>query len=153
MRKASHIRWMVLACLAITGCGMQSLEVLRVQNVTVSSWTREGLEAQWGIELENPNRFAVTVKETEVNIRVDDNDIGEVILVEPQRIKSGETALLNFQIDTYKGALGNVFRRHLIQAIMGNDIPIEIDGTVHGKAFGLTIRIPVKHTQNLNIRS
>ena len=144
---------MAIACLAMTGCGIQSLEVLRVQNVTVSSLTRDGLVAQWGIELENPNRFTVTVKDTEVNIRVDEHDIGEVILVEPQRIKSGETALLNFQIDTYKGALGKVFRRQLIQAIMGNDIPIEIDGMVHGKAFGLTIRIPVKHTQYLNIRS
>ena len=153
MRKASHIRWVVVACLAMTGCGFQSLEVLRVQDVTVTSWTREGLEAQWGIEMENPNRFAVTVKETKVNIKVDEEAVGEVILLEPQRIKSGESALLNFQIETHEGAIGNVLRRHLIQAIMGNDIPIEIDGTVYGKAFGLSIRIPVNHIQYLNIRS
>ena len=138
--------------LALSGCFYQDLEVLEVEDFSRVSFSLKGMQAQMDVDVFNPNPYAVKVTDADVQLFVDDEVVGDVTLLETTSIRPEARATVPLQVQTREGALRRVLKNDLLNLISGSEIPFTAEGTVTGKAFGLSFTVPLKHDQTLNTK-
>ena len=146
--------WAVAGCLslALSGCFYQDLEVLEVEDFSRVSFSLKGMQAQMDVDVFNPNPYAVKVTDADVQLFVDDEVVGDVTLLETTSIRPEARATVPLQVQTREGALRRVLKNDLLNLISGTEVPFTAEGTVTGKAFGLSFTVPLKHDQTLNTK-
>ena len=142
----------VLLAFGLSGCLYQDLEVLEVEEFSKVKLSFDGLECRMDVDVYNPNPYAVTVTEADVKLLVKDDLVGEVAVLEPTQIRPDAQATVPLHVETYDGALGKVLKNDLMNLIKGNHVPFEARGSITGKAFGLTLSVPLRHEQSLKLR-
>lgn len=146
--------WAVLGVLTLglSGCLYQDLEVLSVEDFSSVRLSWDGMSADMKVDVFNPNPYAVTVTEADVRLRVHDEVVGDVTLLEAQVIRPEARATVSLQVQTRDGALMRVVKQDLMNLLRGAEVPFEAEGSVTGRAFGLSFSVPIRHNQSLNIR-
>ena len=143
---------MAMVSMTWTGCLYQDLEVLEVEDFSKVKLSFDELECRMDVDVYNPNPYAVTVTEADVKLLVKDDLVGEVAVLEATKIRPDAQATVPLHVETYDGALGNVLKNDLMNLIKGNHVPFEARGSITGKAFGLTLSVPLRHEQSLKFR-
>ena len=90
MPKALRGLWSFVALfsvLALQGCLFQDLEVLSVEEFEDVQLSLNGFQAKLVVDVYNPNPYPVTVFEADVDLKVEDQTIGEVSLLSPTVIR------------------------------------------------------------------
>jgi LEA14-like dessication related protein len=146
--------WVVLAAamFCLTGCIYQDLEVLAVEDFSELRLSLDGMQARMDVDVYNPNPYAVTVTRADVKLYVNQEVVGDVTLVEDQIIRPDAQATVPLRVATRDGALGRVLKNDLMNLLRGAEVPFVAEGSVTGKAFGLSFTVPLRHDQSLNIR-
>lgn len=146
--------WVVLAAamFSLTGCIYQDLEVLAVEDFSELRLSLDGMQARMDVDVYNPNPYAVTVTRADVKLYVNEEVVGDVTLVEDQIIRPDAQATVPLRVATRDGALGRVLKNDLMNLLRGAEVPFVAEGSVTGKAFGLSFTVPLRHDQSLNIR-
>ena len=146
--------WVVLvaAMFCLTGCIYQDLEVLAVEDFSELRLSLDGMQARMDVDVYNPNPYAVTVTRADVKLYVNQEVVGDVTLVEDQIIRPDAQATVPLRVATRDGALGRVLKNDLMNLLRGAEVPFVAEGSVTGKAFGLSFTVPLRHDQSLNIR-
>ena len=143
---------LTLLMVGLSGCFYQDLEVLAVDDFSQVRVSLDGMHARMDVDVFNPNPYAVTVTEADVKLYVNQEVVGDVTLLESQAIRPEARATVGLQVQTRDGALGNVLKNDLMNLLRGAEVPFTADGSVRGKAFGLSFTVPLRHEQPLNIR-
>ncbi|MDA0729631.1 MAG: LEA type 2 family protein [Bacteroidetes bacterium] len=138
--------------LGLSGCLYQDLEVLSIEDFSAVRLSWDGMSADMVVDVFNPNPYAVTVTEADVRLRVQQEVVGEVTLREAKVIRPEARASVSLQVQTIDGALMRVVKQDLMNLLRGADVPFVAEGSVTGKAFGLSFSVPIRHNQTLNIR-
>ena len=143
---------LALMVLGLSGCFYQDLEVLSVEDFSEVRLSLDGMQARMDVDVFNPNPYAVTVTEADVKLYVNQEVVGDVTLMEPQFIRPEARATVGLQVQTRDGALGRVLKNDLMNLLRGAEVPFTAEGSVTGKAFGLSFTVPLRHEQPMNIR-
>ena len=153
MRK-SLAMWasLMLVMVGLSGCFYQDLEVLSVDDFSQVRVSLDGMQARMDVDVFNPNPYAVTVTDADVKLYVNQEVVGDVTLLEAQAIRPAARATVPLQVQTRDGALGKVLKNDLMNLLRGAEVPFTANGSVTGKAFGLSFTVPLRHEQPLNIR-
>ena len=141
-----------LMALGLSGCFYQDLEVLSVDDFSQVRVSLDGMQARMDVDVFNPNPYAVTVTEADVKVYVNQEVVGDVTLLEAQAIRPEARVTVGLQVQTRDGALGKVLKNDLMNLLRGAEVPFTAEGSVTGKAFGLSFTVPLRHEQPLNIR-
>ena len=141
-----------LMMLGLSGCFYQDLEVLSVEDFSEVRLSLDGMQAQMKVDVYNPNLFAVSVKDANVTLFVNEEEVGDLILLEGQDIRPESRATVSLKVSTREGSLGKVLKNDLMSLLRGAEVPFAVRGTVTAKAFGLSFKVPLKHNQSMNIR-
>jgi LEA14-like dessication related protein len=128
------------------------LEVLAVEDFSELRLSLDGMQARMDVDVYNPNPYAVTVTRADVKLYVNQEVVGDVTLVEDQIIRPDAQATAILRVATRDGALGRVLKNDLMNLLRGAEVPFVAEGSVTGKAFGLSFTVPLRHDQSLNIR-
>ena len=142
---------LMLVMLGLSGCFYQDLEVLAVDDFSQVRVSLDGMQARMDVDVFNPNPYAVTVTEADVKLYVNQEVVGDVTLLEAQAIRSEARATVGLQVQTRDGSLGKVLKNDLMNLLRGAEVPFTAEGSVTGKAFGLSFTVPLRHEQPLNI--
>ena len=142
----------LMMMLGLQGCFFQDLEVLSVEDFSDVQISLNGLEARLVVDVYNPNPYPVTVFEADVALTVEQNPIGQVVLLSPTVIRPDARGEVELVVKTMDGALGRLLKNDLLSLLRGSEVPLVAEGTVMGKAFGLRLSIPFRHKENLTIR-
>ena len=111
-----------------------------------------GFQAKLVVDVYNPNPYPVTVFEADVDLKVEDQTIGEVSLLSPTVIRPDARAEIALSVRTMDGALARLLKNDLMSLLRGSEVPFVAEGTVMGKAFGLRLSIPFRHKETLTLR-
>lgn len=125
---------------------------MEVEDFSRVSFSLKGMQAQMDVDVFNPNPYAVKVTDADVQLFVDDEVVGDVTLLETTSIRPEARATVSLQVQTREGALRRVLKNDLLNLISGAEVPFTAEGTVTGKAFGLSFTVPLKHDQTLNTK-
>ena len=138
--------------LGLQGCLFQDLEVLAVEDFSDVQLSLNGFQARLVVDVYNPNPYPVTVFEADVALTVEQDPIGQVVLLAPTVIRPDARGEVELEVRTMDGALARLLTNDLMSLLRGSEVPFVAEGTVMGKAFGLRLSIPFRHTETLTLR-
>ncbi|MDA0569352.1 MAG: hypothetical protein O3A35_06400, partial [Bacteroidetes bacterium] len=78
---------------------------------------------------------------------------GEVSLIERIKLGARDTALVRFNVATRDGAIAEILKADVLNFLKGAGVPFSASGKIIGKAWGLTIEVPLEHSQNISLRN
>ena len=138
--------------LSLQGCLFQDLEVLAVEDFSDVQLSLNGFQARLVVDVYNPNPYPVKVFEADVVLTVEQDQIGQVVLLAPTVIRPDARGEVELEVRTMDGALGRLLKNDLMSLLRGSEVPFVAEGTVMGKAFGLRLSIPFRHQETLTLR-
>ena len=138
--------------LSVQGCLFQDLEVLAVEDFSDVQLSLNGFQARLVVDVYNPNPYPVKVFEADVALTVEQDQIGQVVLLAPTVIRPDARGEVELEVRTMDGALGRLLKNDLMSLLRGSEVPFVAEGTVMGKAFGLRLSIPFRHQETLTLR-
>ena len=138
--------------LSVQGCLFQDLEVLAVEDFSDVQLSLNGFQARLVVDVYIPNPYPGKVFEADVALTVEQDQIGQVVLLAPTVIRPDARGEVELEVRTMDGALGRLLKNDLMSLLRGSEVPFVAEGTVMGKAFGLRLSIPFRHKETLTLR-
>lgn len=142
----------IFALLLLCGCQIwQDVTVVRVDGLSDLAISFDGMQGQVQVLVQNPNGFNIKAHEVDVDVFVEEDRIGTVTLPGNQILKARAESMLVLDIKSDPGSLKKIFQNQFLQVMGGSPIEIRTVGTVRGKAFGLSIAIPIESSEEINL--
>jgi len=124
-------------------------EFVRVNTVDLSALKDNKLKTE--LEFTNPNYFSLELIHQDIQVFVSDRHIGNISQDDHRSIHSKENFSLPIDLEFNKkevfGKTG--FLKSLISSTMNDKLNIRFSGTIKVKVLGITLPVPVDHSQKL----
>lgn len=138
---------LAFVALGISSCDIEDPDISNVGNFRVNSFKDQHIEAEFSVDCDNPNKFGFKVKRANLNISVEDMEMGVVKLDKKIKIKrkSKNTYTIPVSMDLAQGAL---FR--LIKLAGKDQVKLRIQGKVRGSVYGISKSMDVDETKMID---
>ena len=147
--KIRHCFILCAMVLAMSSCKVyEEVKVSDVQNVVIGDMSSEGVEAQIYFEIENPNWYKMTLKESNIEVYVEGKYFGlidqfdEIII--PKHSKTTQVLRVKASSKALNDLMGNA-----IKLFFQNELKLEARGYVVGKALLVNKKIDVKVVESV----
>lgn len=102
------------------------------------------------VEVDNPNFYAIKIVESDLDIYLDDNHLGEIQGTHKVKIPSNATSVVEIQVQVNITDVifnvGNIF-----DLIKNEDTELKIKGTITAKAFFVKKTVNIDETTDLSL--
>lgn len=128
----------------LTSCGLKPVTPQRVTDVQFGriDFLRGTVVMNMGLEINNPNNFAITVHGMELNVKVDSIPMGTVSIEDKIRIEKDTQQVYRVNMQAKLTDLINGIPT-ILNAISSKSSNANVDGWVKVGAFGLKKKFPV----------
>ena len=141
--------WMLVLMASLSSCKLyEEVKVSDVQDVIIGDVTSDGVEAQIYLEIENPNWYKMTLKESNIEVYVEGKYFGvidqfdEIII--PKHSKTTQVLRVKASSKALNDLIGNA-----LKLFFQNELKLEARGYVVGKALLVKKRIDVKVVESV----
>jgi len=141
----------LLTLMTFSSC-YQDLEVIAINDFSNISIGLNGLTSELEVKIYNPNFFPIQLHEAEISLRVRDVEAGDVTLVEMVNLIANDTSLVIFNVATRDGAIAQILKNDIFKFLKGEDVPFSASGKIIGKSWGMTVEVPLEHSQVISLR-
>jgi LEA14-like dessication related protein len=126
-----------------TSCAYKNVELVEVKSVHVDEFSSDNVQVTASLVLKNPNGFEVNIKDSDLNLYVNDYKMARAII--KRRIKIPENTVMTHDLvfDSSLEDVGGGVLRSLISVISRGVVKIGIKGSVNATAFKMTEKVPV----------
>lgn len=143
---------MLIALLSLSSCSFyKEVEVLEIVDIEVTEFKPDLIEAKVIVKAHNPNWYAVTLTQSDIDVFVNKKEMGKVNLVEKVKLKSKttdtKTLLLRGTPKAAEDFLGN-----LLGLLFQNSVEFQAKGFVTGKALLIKRDVPVDLTEAVQLK-
>ncbi|HPL63100.1 MAG: LEA type 2 family protein [Syntrophales bacterium] len=115
--------------------------VIEIREIAVEQVSLTDLKIVLGLDVRNPNRFALELKSLEFSFQLDEKDAGRGRTVEELRIEKSSAARVSVPIVV---SYGDVIP-HLKLIFSGKEAPYKLEGKAHVKTFLGAADIPFRN--------
>lgn len=143
---------LLLTILSVVSCSRpEEPEFVRMKNLKVEEFTEEAVKISGTAILYNPNSFAITAKEADVAVTVNDQAVGKAKQIAEVNVpaKSEFEIPLNATFapeEVYDNLLSG-----LIGYIMKGEFDVHYKGVIRIKVSGVVFRVPVDHKAKVKL--
>ncbi len=150
--KVISIQWACLLFLIVglTSCEIyKDVKVKRVEEFDLSELTNSKVSAVLRIGLENPNPYKITLFESDLELRIDGNLLGSLVLAEPVVLGPKSSKVYDVKVYTnitdVEGLLGNA-----LSLMFKDEIELKASGYVEAKGLGIKKKVPLSFTKPIS---
>lgn len=159
MIESFHFRSFLLTCISVAiwlfvcGCSavVKEPEFKTLNNIRVSASSPSEMVIQAEAVFFNPNNYDILVREVNVDVAVDNKDLGNVT----QEIETTAEAKKDFSVPIVLKFSPDLLYDNVVQGLLSmitkKDYEVSYAGYVRGKAMGVPFKVPVKATQKVKI--
>jgi hypothetical protein len=149
MKRTVLFALLIFAGLNLISCGPtpQALTYQDVKNFRLFSLS---LTPDVGMDIQfyNPNNFSLTLKDADINVLINEREIGRTTITNSFNVPATDTFLLPVKI---KANLGNIFA-NAYSILSNKEVDVRLVGNVKaGKGIYLNIPINYRGRQRLNV--
>lgn len=139
--------------LFFSGCEFKDIELQKVDDVKIESVKKGDIKGVITLQLNNPNGFAVTVKEADFKIMVDKSEVGTAVLSESFKIKANSVETYPVKLNgDISGALnGGIVG--IVGILLGKDPKLMLVGEIKAGNIFISKTIPVEIETEIPISS
>jgi LEA14-like dessication related protein len=152
----THVRIALLIApllLMLSSCKFyKEVEVKEVQNIVVTDFTQELVQAEVTLLINNPNWYAVTLTQSDIDVFVNQRDMGKVNLVEKIKLPSKTTTTYTITLQGEYEAVSNDFLGNLLGLLIAPEAEFKAKGFVKGRALLIGREVPVDITEMIDLR-
>jgi LEA14-like dessication related protein len=128
------------SCLVLKDLEFKGISRHKIEEFSLNN----GIKLQLGVQLANPNWFAIKANGGKVNIKINEINLGEFKLTKPVKIPKKSDGVLEIGIESkIKNLIGGGILSIFSLASSGGKLKIEMEGFVRGSAFGISKKVKV----------
>jgi LEA14-like dessication related protein len=127
----------------LSSCKFKEVEFKNVESFKLLNTDKKGAMVELFILLKNPNSMAITVSELDMNVMVNQTNIGKINLAEKVKIKAHSEEAHRFLIKANYNDLAVGGFSSLLSIIMSKKVNITCNGNIKAKALGVSKIMPV----------
>lgn len=134
-----------VAVIAMSSCTMyQDVEVLEVNDVRVTEFSNEVIRAEVDLKVKNPNWYAIRLTKSEVDLTVNENELGKLNLGEKVKLAPKAVSYNTLKVEAdYEDISGN-FLQNMLGLIFKPKIDFKAEGYIKAKALIFGKKVPIK---------
>jgi LEA14-like dessication related protein len=113
---------------------------------------KNGLKLSLGVQLQNPNWFAIKAKGGEINVKANGINLGKFQISRSVNIPKKSDGIIEIGIESkLKNLLGGGLLSLVSMATKGGKLKIELEGYVHASAIGLSKKVKVSTVEYIGL--
>lgn len=137
--------------LVITSCTFQDVEVGNISGVNLLSTSKEGVDLEVSIPVNNPNKMGFTISKVNIELSIGGVDFGKVSQVKSIHVKpqSNEVYPILFHIrfkETFQG-----LPKLMTAMMMGKKVDMKAKGYIKGRKFIFSKKFHIDESTNVNL--
>lgn len=145
---------LLLIVISLQGCFIfKDLEFKGISSHKIEEISfKNGLKLNLGVQLQNPNWFAIRAKGGEINVKANGINLGKFEIARSVHIPKKSDGIIEIGIESkLKNLLGSGLISLVSMATKGGKLKIELEGYVHASALGLSKKIKVSTTEYIGL--
>jgi LEA14-like dessication related protein len=148
MKKFSFFLLFVLSFAISTSAQPQPLSYVGVENFKIQQVDKQMASISLDIKLYNPNDFKIKLKDADIDVFIDGNQLGNVQSAEKYEVPKNDTCLVPVILNV---ALKKILPNAL-QLVLSNGIAdVKLTGTVKAGRYGIYKKIPLDYESKQDI--
>ncbi|MEM9023650.1 MAG: LEA type 2 family protein [Bacteroidota bacterium] len=137
---------------SLTSClSYEDVTIGNVQDVKVKNFSKAGIEVEVAIPVTNPNRYKISIVDSDLNINLNGKDMGKARFPNKITVPAKSDGVQRFTIEadydqSMKGGLGSLL------SLLGNkDMQLHLTGDIKAKAGLLRKSFPVDIKERITL--
>ncbi len=149
MKKTINLLLLIFLTSFFFSCKVQQLNIGNPEGIEIEELSMKSVRLKIMVPIENPNNFSFKVKNVNLDLLVNDRNVGKVKKLEAVKIsaKSKEVYPVSFELST-KDALTNIL--FLIGEFQKRAPELDVTGSITVSKLGIPYKIKVEHEQNFD---
>jgi LEA14-like dessication related protein len=127
--------------------------VVMVDDISITKFDKDVVEVSVTLQLDNPNWYAVTLTQSEIDIFVNKKGMGKVHLVEKVKLESKSKSTKIIKLKAGAEDLSGNFLENLLSLLFAKNADFQAVGIVKGKALLIGREIPIDISEQVDIKS
>jgi len=145
MRTSVYV--LLFGLLVFSSCKTKQLVYQSIQNFSVEQTPKPSMTLD--IRLYNPNRYNLKLKNSDVDVFLNGQNLGKLHLEGYHLAPKRDTFLLPVALEVNSQAILPV----ILLTVMQGDVKIKLTGTIRGGRHGIYIKVPVDYEGTENLMS
>ncbi len=126
-----------------SACTFKEVEFKKVESFKILKTDTKGAVVELLILLKNPNAMAITVADLNMNVTVNQTNIGKIKLAEKVKINARSEKAHRFVINANYSDLAVGGFSSILSLILSKKVNVSCNGNIRAKALGITKTMPV----------
>ncbi len=148
----SNIWLLLLTVLSVASCSRpEEPEFVRMKNLKVEEFTEEVVKISGTAILYNPNNFAITAKEADVEVTVNDQAVGKAKQIAEVNVPAKSEFEIPLNANFAPEEIYDNLLSGLIGYIMKGEFDVHYKGVIRIKVSGVVFRVPVDHKAKVKL--
>ncbi|HNQ68932.1 MAG TPA: LEA type 2 family protein [Bacteroidales bacterium] len=149
MKKAINVLLLIFFTCFFFSCKVQQLNIGNPEGMEIEELSMKSVRLKIMVPIENPNNFSFKVRNVNLDLLVNDRNVGKVKKLDAVKIsaKSKEVYPVSFEL-TPKDAVTNIL--FLLGELQKRSPELEVTGSVTVSKLGIPYKIKVEHEQNFD---
>jgi LEA14-like dessication related protein len=128
---------------AFSSCKFKEVEFKKVESFKLLKTDNKGAIVELFILLKNPNNMSITVSDLDMNVMVNQTNIGKINLEQKVKINARSEKAHRFVIKANYSDIAVGGFSSLLSIIMSKKVNISCNGNIKAKALGVSKTMPV----------
>ncbi len=129
--------------LSFSSCTFKEVEFKKVESFKLLSTDNKGAVVELFILLKNPNKMAITVSDLDMNVMVNQTNIGKIKLADKVKINARSEKAHRFVIKANYSDIAVGGFSSLLSIIMSKKVNLTCNGNITARALGISKKMPV----------
>lgn len=134
---------LAIALINLSSCTFKEVEFKKVESFKLLNTDNKGATVELFILLKNPNKMAITVSDLDMQVMVNQTNIGKIKLAEKVRINARSEKAHRFVIKANYSDIAVGGFSSVLSIIMSKKVNISCNGNIKAKALGVSRTMPV----------
>lgn len=148
--KLKYLVFFSLLAVFFTSCvDYTDVEIIGLKGLQLEKINQSGIKAKVSLQIKNPNNYNISIVNSDLDLYVNGNKLGKAELKNKIILKKNSNEINQFIVESNFTNAGMAVLPSLLSAITKKNIPLKIVGTIKGKAFWVTKKIPVEFSENV----
>jgi LEA14-like dessication related protein len=143
LKKLSQIALLFVILINLSSCKFKEVEFKKIESFKLLNTDNKGATVELFILLKNPNKMAITVSDLDMNVVVNQTNVGKIKLTEKVRINANSEKAHRFIIKANYTDMAVGGFSSLLSIIMSKKVNINCNGNIKAKAMGVSKTMPV----------
>ena len=149
LRKGLGVGFLLLS---LFSCKFKELSISGIENPKLHQLSREGLDAEFGMRIKNPNKMSIMVYPSEFDGTVNNISVGKIKLYKKVKIKSNSDEAETFYVKCDFSKLGFGELANILPLVTSGNATITLKGNIKAGKWFYKKKFPVEFTKKINLK-